>query len=160
MLSNGNIHYTYLAIEQGYSVEFDGLGGEKYYYPNGNLAAENTEVWEAVIIPEMLSDYVEQERNALSSKLEYSIILGFDFYHYKRDFWLHSWGNIMPYHFDTGDEFSYHKFNDGQWLDYSGGLIFGWKANKNLGFFLEGKYNKYWNRNWYDFKVGVNYIII
>ena len=160
LLSNGNIHYTYLAIEQGYSVEFDGLGGETYYYPNGNLAAENTEVWEAVIIPEMLSDYVEQERNALSSKLEYSIILGFDFYHYKRDFWLHSWGNIMPYHFDTGDEFSYHKFNDGQWLDYSGGLIFGWKANKNLGFFLEGKYNKYWNRNWYDFKVGVNYGIL
>ena len=63
-------------------------------------------------------------------------------------------------HFDTGDEFSYHKFNNGQWLDYSGGLIFGWKANKNLGFFLEGKYNKYWNRNWYDFKVGVNYVII
>ena len=160
LLSNGNIHYTYLAIEQGYSVEFDGLGGEKYYYPNGNLAAENTEVWEAVVIPEMLSDYVEQERNALSSKLEYSIILGFDFYHYKRDFWLHSWGNIMPYHFDTGDEFSYHKFNDGQWLDYSGGLIFGWKANKNLGFFLEGKYNKYWNRQWHDFKLGVNYVII
>ena len=160
LLSNGNIHYTYLAIEEGYSVEFDGIGGETYYYPSGNLAAENTEVWEAVIIPEMLSDYVEQERNALSSKLEYSIILGFDFYHYKRDFWLHSWGNIMPYHFDTGDEFSYHKFNDGQWLDYSGGLIFGWKANKNLGFFLEGKYNKYWNRNWYDFKVGINYVII
>ena len=107
----------------------------------------------------MLSDYVEQEINALASKLEYSIILGFDFYHYKRDFWLHSWGNIMPYHLDTGDEFSYHKFNDGQWLDYSGGLIFGWKANKNLGFFLEGKYNKYWNREWYDFKFGVNYVI-
>ena len=161
LLSNGNIHYTQLAIEQGYSVEFDGVGGETYFYPNDDLAAENTEVWEAIIIPEMLSNYVEQERNALASKLEYSIIMGFDFYHYKNDFWLHSWGNLMPYHLDTDGDFSYHKFNDGkQWLDYSGGLIFGWKINKSLGLFLEGKYNKYWNRQWHDFKLGVNYVII
>ena len=160
LLSNGNIHYTQLAIEQGYSVEFDGVGGETYFYPNDDLAAENTEVWEAIIIPEMLSNYVEQERNALASKLEYSIIMGFDFYHYKNDFWLHSWGNLMPYHLDTDGDFSYHKFNDGkQWLDYSGGLIFGWKINKSLGLFLEGKYNKYWNREWHDFSLGINYVI-
>ena len=54
---------------------------------------------------------------------------------------------------------SYHKFNDGQWIDYSGGLIFGYKLNKHLGCFIEGKYNKYWNRNWHDFSVGVNYVI-
>jgi len=28
-----------------------------------------------------------------------------------------------------------------------------------LGYFIEGKYNKYWNREWYDFKLGVNYVI-
>ena len=28
-----------------------------------------------------------------------------------------------------------------------------------LGTFIEGKYNKYWNREWYDFKCGVNYVI-
>ena len=168
MLSNNNIHYTHLAIEQGYSVEFDGVGGETYFNPSGDLVAENTEVWEAVVIPEMLSDYTEQERNALSSKLEYSVVIGFDFYHYKENFWIHSWGNLMPYHLDTKDEFSYHDYEtnswrylDGkQWLDYSGGLIFGWKINKNLGLFLEGKYNKYWNRQWHDFKIGANYVII
>ena len=31
--------------------------------------------------------------------------------------------------------------------------------NKHLGCFLEGKYNKYWNRKWYDFKFGMNYVI-
>ena len=51
-------------------------------------------------------------------------------------------------------------FNDGeQWYDYSGGLIYGIKVNKNLGYFVEGKYNKYWNREWYDFKLGLNYTI-
>ena len=159
LLSNGNLHYTQLAIEQGYSINF-GENGIQYLNPNGNVVAENNEVWEAIIVPEILSDYVEQERNALSSKLEYSIVIGFDYYHYEDKLWLHSWGNLMPYHLDTDGEFSYHKFNDGQWLDYSGGLIFGWKFNKNLGIFLEGKYNKYWNRQWHDFKLGVNYVII
>ena len=34
------------------------------------------------------------------------------------------------------------------------------KLNKSLGTFIEGKYNKYWNREWYDFKLGINYIIL
>ena len=72
---------------------------------------------------------------------------------------MHSWGNLMPYHYDNGDAFSYHKYNNGQWLDYSGGLIFGYKFDKSLGVFVEGKYNKYWNREWHDFSVGINYVI-
>ena len=64
----------------------------------------------------------------------------------------------MPFHVDNS-EFSYEKYNEGQWLDYSGGLILGCKLNKHLGVFTEGKYNKYWNRAWYDFKFGVNYVI-
>ena len=91
--------------------------------------------------------------------IDAKIDLGFDFYHYKKDFWLHSWGNIMPWHYNDGGTFSYHNYNDGdQWYDYSGGLIFGYKFNKHVGIFTEGKYNKYWDREWYDFKLGVNYV--
>ena len=159
MLSNGNLHYTDLALQEGYTVEFDGLGGETYYSPSGNLVAENTEVWEAVVIPEVLADYTEKERDKLANTLQHSLVVGFDFYHYTDKFWVHSWGNLMPYHYDDGGEFSYHKFNDGQWLDYSGGLIFGYWFNKNLGTFIEGKYNKYWNREWHNFSLGLNYKI-
>ena len=159
VLSNGNLHYTDLAIQEGYSIEFDGLGGVVYYDPSGNEVAENTQIWEGVVIPTVLSDYTEKKRNELDQTFQYSLVVGFDFYHYTKDFWVHSWGNLMPYHYDDGGEFSYHKYNDGQWLDYSGGLIFGYKFNKSLGVFLEGKYNKYWNRNWHDFSVGVNYVI-
>ena len=158
-LSNNNLHYTFLAIEEGYSVEFDGMGGELYYDPSGNIVAENTEIWEGVVIPEVLADYTEKERNALSKTLQHSLVIGFDFYHYTKTFWLHGWGNVMPYHYDDGGEFSYHKYNDGQWIDYSGGLIFGYKFNKHLGCFIEGKYNKYWNRTWHDFSIGANYVI-
>tara|TARA_R110000824_G_scaffold98545_4_gene235089 strand:+ start:1039 stop:2061 length:1023 start_codon:yes stop_codon:yes gene_type:complete len=156
LLDNGGIHYTYLALQEGYNVD---VYHQMYYNPNGELVANNSEVWEAVVIPEMLSDYTERKRGELDRMILQSLVLGFDFYHYKKNIWLHSWGNIMPYHYNDGSQYAYHKYNDGQWLDYSGGLIFGYKINKSLGTFLEGKYNKYWNREWYDFKLGVNYTI-
>jgi len=160
LLDNGNLHYTYLAIQEGYEVRFDGHGGYEYLDPSGKSVATSTEVWEAVIIPTVLADYSDKKRDELENTIQHSIVVGFDYYHYTKNYWLHSWGNLMPLHYDQGDEFSYHKYNDDkQWYDYSGGLIFGLKINKHLGVFAEGKYNKYWNREWHDFSVGVNYII-
>jgi len=158
LLANNSIHYTYLALQEGYSVDF---ATNEFLSPDGLVVANSIEVWEEVVIPEVLSDYVDRKTGELSQKIEYSLVAGFDFYHYEKKCWMHCWANVMPYHLDLGDEFSYHNFNNGeQWMDYSGGLIFGVRFNKSLGMFLEGKYNKYWNRAWHDFSVGVNYVII
>jgi len=159
-LSNGNLHYTFLALEEGYNANFISHGIVQYTDPQGNIVAENTEIWEGVVIPQVLSDYTEKKRNELENTIQHSLVLGFDYYYYSKKLWLHSWGNLMPWHYDDKGEFSYHKFNNGeQWYDYSGGLIFGYKYSKSLGVFIEGKYNKYWNREWHDFSFGVNYII-
>jgi len=158
-LSNGNLHYTFLALEEGYNVDFTSQDIQ-YTDPQGNIVAENTAVWEAVVIPQMLADYTEKKRNQQDNTIQHSLVVGFDYYYYTKSFWLHSWGNLMPWHYDDGGEFSFHNFNDGeQWYDYSGGLIFGYKYNKHLGVFVEGKYNKYWNREWHDFSFGMNYVI-
>ena len=159
-LSNGNLHYTFLALEEGYNANFISHGITQYTDPQGNIVAENTEIWEGVVIPQVLSDYTEKKRNELENTIQHSLVLGFDYYYYSKKLWLHSWGNLMPWHYDDEGEFSYHKFNNGeQWYDYSGGLIFGYKYSKSLGVFIEGKYNKYWNREWHDFSFGINYII-
>ena len=156
-LENNYIHYTQLAIQEGYSVD---VFESEYKDPNGNIVATNSAVWEEVVVPQVLEDYVNKKRNELENQWQHSVVVGFDYYYYKKDFWLHSWGNVMPYHYDDGGLFSYHNFNDGeQWYDYSGGLILGYKLSKSIGLFAEGKYNKYWNREWYDFKFGINYII-
>ena len=42
-----------------------------------------------VVIPQVLSDYVPRERELLPRKLEYSMVIGFDYYKYTKDFWLH-----------------------------------------------------------------------
>jgi len=159
LLNNGNIHYTYLAIQEGYTVDFSNPNMITYSNPSGNIVATNTEVWEALIIPEVLANYDERKRNEQGYKMEYSMVLGFDYYHYSKEFWIHTWGNVMPFHVNTNNEYSYHNYQGGQWVDYSGGLIFGHKFNKHLGVFAEGKYNKYWNRKWHNFSIGVNYVI-
>ena len=159
LLSNGNLHYTQLALQEGYTVIFDGQGGVEYFNPLGQSVATNTEIWEGVIIPTVLADYTEKKRNEIENTIQHSLVVGFDYYYYTKTFWLHSWGNLMPYHYNDDSEFSYHKYNNGQWLDYSGGLIFGYKFDKQLGVFIEGKYNKYWNREWHDFSFGINYVI-
>ena len=155
-LDNGNIHYTYLALQEGYNVD---VYHEMYYNPGGDIVAYSSDVWEQIVIPEVLANYTEKKRNELNNRLQHSLVVGLDYYYYNKNFWIHTWANLMPYHYNDKNEFSYHNYIDGQWLDYSGGLIFGQKINKRLGVFAEGKYNKYWNREWYDFKMGVNYII-
>ena len=157
VLSNGNLHYTYLAIQEGYTID---VYNSEYKDPDGNVVATSVEVWEENVIPQVLAEYSEKKRNELEKQIQHSLVIGFDYYHYTKNKWLHAWGNFMPYHYDNGDEFSYHKYNKGeQWYDYSGGVIYGVKVDKHLGYFVEGKYNKYWNREWYDFKFGVNYVI-
>ncbi len=155
VLDNGNLHYTYLALQEGYNITLDG----QYIAPNGEIVATSQEVWEEVVIPEVIDNYVEGQRNALSNIVEYSGVIGLDYYHFTKDFWFHTWGNLLPYHLNTDNEYAYHKFNNGQWIDYSMGLIFGYRFNKSLGCFIEGRYNKYWNRSWHNFNVGLNYVI-
>ena len=157
MLSNGNIHYTSLAIEEGYTIDVE--QGE-YFAPDGTLVANSADVWEQIIIPEIISEYVSSKRSQLPSQWNYSLVLGYDYYYFTKDFWVHSWATIMPYHLNTEGEYSYFETTLGdQWIDYGSGLIFGCRFNKSLGVFLEGKYNKYWNREWHDFSVGINYVI-
>ena len=147
-----------MAIQEGYTVQFDGQGGEIYYDPSGNEVANSTEVWEAVTIPKVLSDYTNKKRSQLENTLQHSWVVGFDYYKYTKTSWLHTWGNLMPLHYSDGNnEFSYYNYNGGQWLDYSAGIVFGHWFNKNLGVFIEGTYNKYWNREWHGFSAGLNY---
>tara|TARA_Y100000114_G_scaffold133605_1_gene133188 strand:+ start:1590 stop:2684 length:1095 start_codon:yes stop_codon:yes gene_type:complete len=158
ILPNGSLHYTNLALQEGYNVDFLSNGEVNYLDPDGNVVADNDIIWEEVVIPQVLSDYVSRKKSELPQQWNHSLVLGYDFYHYTKTFWLHSWLSVMPIHLETG-QYSYHKFIDQQtWIDFGGGFILGYKLNKHLGVFMEGKYNKYWNRQWHDFSVGLNYV--
>jgi hypothetical protein len=127
--------------------------------------------------PGMLEEYINGVKRDLGYQRETSLVLGADWYHYDENWWLHAWGNWLPYHYGH-DQHSYHNaasyqdhLDDGKepydfmymdpmwmtWNDYDVGAIFGVKIQENLGVFAEGKYLYYWERPAYDFKFGLNY---
>jgi hypothetical protein len=160
LLPNGSLHYTSLALQEGYNVEFLPGGEINYLNQEGEIVADNSIIWEEVVIPQVLSDYVKRKKEEIPQQWNHSLVIGYDFYHYSKTFWIHSWASIMPFHLETG-EYAYHKFIESKqtWVDLGAGFILGHKFNKHLGVFIEGKYNKYWNRQWHDFSVGLNYVI-
>ena len=158
LLDNNQLHFTSLALQEGYEID---VNTGEFFSPEGDVVANSYEVWEEVVIPQVLEDYVDKKRGELPDQWVHSVVLGFDYYHFTKDFWVHSWANVLPYHLDTDGEYSYHRFvSSDQWMDYSGGLIFGKRFNKSFGVFVEGKYHKYWDRSWHDFSIGLNYVII
>ena len=86
LLDNGSLHYTYLAIQEGYDID---VYNSEYKDPDGKVVATSVEVWEEIIIPEMLANYTEKKRDQLDRNMLQSLVIGFDYYYYKKDFWLH-----------------------------------------------------------------------
>ena len=127
--------------------------------------------------PKMLETYIGGIKKDLGYQGETSIVLGIDWYHYDEAWWLHAWGNWLPYHYghdlhayhnaahyathlEEGGEPHQFEFHDSMWHswnDYDFGAIFGVKIRDNLGVFTEGRYLNYWERPAYDFKFGLNY---
>ena len=144
---------------------------------NGRIFAYTDREYFLYHFPGMLEQYINGVKKNLGYQRETSLVLGVDWYHYDENWWLHAWGNWLPYHYGH-DNYSYHNaahygdhLEDGKepyefmmmdpmwmdWNDYDFGAIFGVKVQENLGIFAEGKYLYYWERPAYDFKFGLNY---
>ena len=154
----------------------DELGNEVYDWywidAQGNQVANSDLQFRETVFTDLMNRYNRERWAELDPFAEVAPIVGFDFYHYKRNFWVHAYGNwILPYHhYVKGDEdFSYlHRNNWGaggirqdaegeQWDDYSAGVNFGWKIGKNLGVFAEGEYAKMWDSELFMSSFGINY---
>ena len=139
---------------------------------DGNIVAYSDLDFRERIMPRLMNEFNGKAWDLLDSWIEVAPIVGFDFYHYKRDFWLHAYGNvILPYHkYVKGDEeASYLNRNNWgkgglrqdaeleQWIDYSAGVSLGTKIGKNLGIFVQGEYSKMWDSELYQTTFGLNY---
>jgi hypothetical protein len=180
--NGGIVNYWYeLGYEYGYEDVFyqmiDWQTGDYYYDwfwrdEDGVIVAYTDRDFRDDIMPGLLNRYNQERWAELDPFAEVAPIVGFDFYHYKNNFWLHAYGSwILPYHkYVKGNEdFSYlHRnswgkgghndlLNGEQWSDYQAGLMFGWKVSKALGVFVEGEYTKFWDSEIYGTNFGINY---
>jgi hypothetical protein len=139
---------------------------------NGDVVASSDLEFRERIMPMLMNEFNGRAWDELDPWIEVAPIIGFDFYHYKRDFWLHAYANyILPAHkYIAGEEeFSYLNRNNWgkgglrqdaeleQWEDYSFGASFGTKIGKNLGIFIQGEYSKMWDSKLYQTTFGLNY---
>ena len=180
------LHQWYqLGYENGYQDVFytqesidpmtgDSVTTQDWYWVDeeGNQVASSDLDFRERIMPGLMNEFNGRAWDLLDPWMEVAPIIGFDFYHYKSDFWLHAYANyILPYHqYIAGEEeFSYlnrnnwenGQFNQDsdleQWYDYSFGIDLGTKVGKNLGIFVEGEYSKMWDSRLYQTTFGVNY---
>ena len=139
---------------------------------DGNQVASSDLDFRERIFPMLMNEFNGLAWDQLDPWIEIAPIVGFDFYHYKRDFWLHAYANyILPAHkYIAGEEeFSYLNRNNWgkgglrqdseleQWADYSFGASLGTKVGKNLGIFVQGEYSKMWDSKLYQTTFGINY---
>ncbi len=139
---------------------------------DGNQVAHSDLDFRETVMPMLMNRFNGEAWDLLDPWLDLAPIVGVDFYHYKKDFWLHGYANyILPYHrYIRGNEdFSYlHRNSWGlgghnnnlkgeQWHDYSFGVNLGTKIGKNLGIFIEGEYSKMWDSKLYQTTFGLNY---
>lgn len=180
--NGGIVNYWYeLGYEYGYEDIYyqmiDWVTGDYYYdwfwrNEEGVTVAYTDRQFRDDVMPGLLNRYNQERWAELDPFAEVAPVVGFDFYHYKNNFWLHAYGSwILPYHkYVKGNEdFSYlHRNSWGlgghnnllegeQWSDYQAGLMFGWKVSKALGVFVEGEYTKFWDSKIYGTNFGINY---
>ena len=175
-----NTWYT-LGFEYGYTDHYttytDANTGEEtqdwiWKDADGNIVAYSDLDFRENVFTDLMNRYNGEQWELLDPWVEIAPIVGFDYYHYKNNFWLHAYGNyILPMHrYIKGDEkFSYlnrNNWGEGglildnkleQWNDYSAGINFGWKVGKHLGVFVEGEYSKMWDSELFQSTVGINY---
>ena len=156
-------------------TEEDELGNERsdWYWidPAGNRVADSDLEFRNTVFGDLMLRYNNEQWDLLNDFGEIAPIVGFDFYHYQNNFWLHAYGNlILPHHkYLKGDvDFSYLNRNNWgkgglkedaeleQWQDIQGGVMFGWKIWKTLGLFAEAEYVKFWDREIFNTSFGIN----
>ena len=159
LVRNMGYEDIYYGIDYDNDDEID--NGDWFWLdPEGEKVADTDEDFRRYIYPGIVNEFNKLSIDSVGLIQSVSAIIGVDYYHYEDDFWIHSWLNILPYHLHVGDkeEFSYSNYVDGtQWVDYSTGIVFGWKPGKRWGIFTEVEYMKYWDRDIFNLRAGVNY---
>lgn len=157
-----DLSYEYGHYDVPYDWELiDGQTGFEYFWfdENNNLISYSDLDYRNSIYSSLVNRYNREQLALIGGFADISTVFGFDFYHYRKTFWLHIYGNILPHHkLVEGDErYSYGNFVGGnRWTDYSLGGSFGLRITRTFGLFAELTNQRWWDRELKTIKVGVN----
>ena len=137
-------------------VQDPGEYGDYNWYENGDLVAETDGEFYEYIYGDVINLYNEEIVDGLGYQYEASLVIGVDYYLYDKQYWVHGWASVMPYSKGMTDySFTYEKGD----IDFDIGLVAGYKFNRNIGIFGEGRYLSYFGIDAYELKAGINVTI-
>ncbi len=165
-----SIPWFAFAYGQGFSDFMYGIDGDlndsiddydwRWEDLEGNEIADSDEDFRRHVFPDLMRRYNKDVLDSIGYLGSLSAIAGVDYYHYSDKFWMHTWANLLFMHKHTwGDEFfSFNNYVDGnQWIDYTAGVVMGWKLGRRWGLFAEGEVTKYWDKRVFGARAGINY---
>ena len=168
-LAGSNGQWWTLAYGYGYSDEYyfedmnnNGIqdpgefGSYEWFDENGELIAESDDEFYEYYYGDIINLYNEEEIDKLGYQWESSLVIGVDYYLYDRQYWVHGWASIMPISKGLTD-YSF-TYEDGD-IDFDIGIVAGYKFNRNIGIFGEGRYLSYFGIDAYELKAGINVTI-
>ena len=161
---NLSYNYGHTDVPYEWTNVITGETGYNYFWYNddGELISNSDLDYRNNIYGQLVNQYNAEQLALIGDFADLSSVIGLDFYHYRKNFWVHAYGNILPHHkLQKGDEkYSYGNFiGDNNWLDYSFGGVFGVRLNKKLGLFAEITNQRYWSRELKTIKAGINFKI-
>ena len=168
-LAGSNGQWWTLAYGYGYSDEYyfedmnnNGIqdpgefGSYEWFDENGELIAESDDEFYEYYYGDIINLYNEEEIDKLGYQWESSLVIGVDYYLYDRQYWIHGWASVMPFSKGLTDYSFDYESGD---IDFDIGIVAGYKFNRNIGIFGEGRYLSYFGIDAYELKAGINVTI-
>lgn len=160
-----DLAYDYGYLDHYYGIDYDNDGELDNFdwwwsNPDGERVADTDADFRRNTFTRIVSDYNRTTLNSISTLGTLSGVLGADYYYFRKNFYLHGWGNVYPIHEHILGEKDYsyelvHGSND--WIDYNAGLMFGWNISKKISIFTEYEITKFWDKKLSYLKTGLNY---
>jgi len=166
-----DLAYAYGYGDNYYGIDYDNddvIDNHDWWWTNsdGERVADTDLDFRKNTFKDIVNEYNDSLLAGVGQLTSAAMVVGVDYYHYAKDFWLHAYGSaiVMHQHVAGPKEFSYQYYVDtaastqnAQWIDYKVGLVAGAHVTKNLGVFVECSNQRYWDRNVYYLKLGLNY---
>lgn len=138
----------------------ENIGSDYLWFDqNGNLLSTSDEDYRRLHFGRVVNRYNSQQLSQIGDFTYLSGIASLDFYFYRKNIWVHAFGNVLGYHklLDGDSRYSYDNFiGNNEWYDVQGGVIFGFRINKWFGLFSEYNYQSYWGKKLQSIKTGIN----
>lgn len=170
-LEDSNSEYAWLDLaraagytDKGYGIDWD-LDGERDQFDylwtdsyNGDTIALTDWEFRKIKWDEIAGAYNDSVIDMIGTFQTLSPVIGLDFYHRTKENWFHVWGNVLPLNTRlSGNEEYFYGNNHDDWVDFQFGFVSGMWVTKNLGLYFEGSRQRFWDRQLYSLKAGINY---